>query len=81
MQELRDLRSLEFAGVQNSGNLVRRRCGVMNMRKPGTSTVGGSDFGDLPIRESSEDSVRDSGAGERANLRRGEGHFGSQRKT
>jgi hypothetical protein len=51
------------------------------MRKPGTSTVGGSDFGDLPIRESSEDSVRDSGAGERANLRRGEGHFGSQRKT
>jgi hypothetical protein len=53
----------------------------MNMRKPGTSTVGGSDFGDLPIRESSEDSVRGSGAGIRANLRRSEGHFGNQLET
>jgi hypothetical protein len=81
IQELWDLRSLEFAGVQSSGNSVRRRCGVMNMRKPGISTVGGPDFGDLPIRESNEDSVRDSGAGIRANLRRSEGHFGNLLET
>jgi hypothetical protein len=77
MQELCDLRSFEFAGMLSSGNSVRQRCGVMNARKPGISTVGGPDFGNLPIRESSEDSVQDSGAGIRANLRRSEGHFGS----
>jgi hypothetical protein len=47
------------------------------VRKPGISTVGGPDFGNLPIRESSEGSVRDSGAGIRANLRGSEGHFGN----
>jgi hypothetical protein len=77
MQELCDLRSFEFAGMLSSGNSVRRRCGVTNVRKPGISTVGGPDFGNLPIRESNEDSVRNSGAGIRANLRRSEGHFGS----
>jgi hypothetical protein len=51
------------------------------MRKPGISIVGGPDFGDFPIRESSEGSVRDSGAGTRANLRRSEGHFGDLLKT
>jgi hypothetical protein len=77
MQELCDLRSLEFAGMLSSGNSVRRRCGVTNVQKPGISTVGGPDFGNLPIRESNEDSVRNSGAEIRANLRRSEGHFGS----
>jgi hypothetical protein len=81
IQEVWDLRSLEFADVQSSGNLVRRRDGVVNMRKPGISTVGGPNFGDFPIRESSEDSVRDSGAGTRANLRRSESHFGNLLKT
>jgi hypothetical protein len=38
IQEIWDLRSLEFADVQSSGNLVRRRDGVVNMRKPGIST-------------------------------------------
>jgi hypothetical protein len=32
------------------------------MRKPGISTVNSASFGDLPIRESDEDPVRDSGA-------------------
>jgi hypothetical protein len=34
----------------------------MNTRKPGTSTAEGLNFGDLLVRESGEDSVRDSGA-------------------
>jgi hypothetical protein len=31
----------------------------MNTRKPGISTVDGPNFGDLPIRESVEDLVRE----------------------
>jgi hypothetical protein len=31
----------------------------MNTRKPGTSTVDGPNFGDLPLRESVEDLVRE----------------------
>jgi hypothetical protein len=51
------------------------------MRKPGISTVDGPNFGDFPIRESGEDSVRDSSAGTRANLRGNESHFGNLLKT
>jgi hypothetical protein len=81
IQEVWDLRSLEFADVQSSGNLVRRRDGVMNMRKPGISTVGGPNFGDFPIRESSEDSVRDSGARICTNLLGNESQFENLLKT
>jgi hypothetical protein len=49
----------------------------MNTRKPGTSTVDGPNFGDLLIRESSEDSVRDSGARTCANLQGSKSHFGN----
>jgi hypothetical protein len=53
----------------------------MNMRKPGISTVDGPNFGDLPIRESGEDSVRDSGARTRTNLLESKSHFGNLLKT
>jgi hypothetical protein len=53
----------------------------MNTRKPGTSTVDGPNFGDLLIRESSEDSVRDSGARTCANLQGSKSHFGNLWKT
>jgi|JXWT01.1.fsa_nt_gb hypothetical protein len=53
----------------------------MNTRKPGISTVDGPSFGDFPIRESDEDSVRDSGAGTRTNLLGSKGHFGNLVKT
>jgi hypothetical protein len=49
----------------------------MNMRKPGISTVDGSNFGDLPIRESDEDSVRGSSARARTNLLGSKSHFGN----
>jgi hypothetical protein len=49
----------------------------MNMRKPGISTVDGPNFGDLPIRESDEDSVRDSGARTCTNLLGSKSHFGN----
>jgi hypothetical protein len=81
IQEVWDLRSLEFVDVQSSGNLVRRRDGVMNMRKPGISTVGGPNFGDFPIRESGEDSVRGSGARTCTNLLGNESQFGNLLKT
>jgi hypothetical protein len=57
-----NLRSREFANVQNSGILIRRRGGVTNMREPRISTVDGPNFGELPIRESTEDLVRESRA-------------------
>jgi hypothetical protein len=53
----------------------------MNMRKPGISTVDGPNFGDLPIRESDEDSVRDSGVRTRTNLLESKSHFGNLWKT
>jgi hypothetical protein len=53
----------------------------MNMRKPGISTVGGPNFGDFPIRESSEDSVRDSGARIYTNLLGNESQFENLLKT
>jgi hypothetical protein len=40
------------------------------MREPGISTVDGPSFGELPIRESVEDSVRESGAWTFTNHRR-----------
>jgi hypothetical protein len=57
-----NLWSPEFANVQSSGILIRSGRGVTNMRKPGISTVNSASFGELPIRESDEDPVRDSGA-------------------
>jgi hypothetical protein len=47
----------------------------MNTRKPGTSIAEGPNFGDLLIRESSEDSVRDSGARTCTNPRGSRSHF------
>jgi hypothetical protein len=47
------------------------------MREFGISTVDGPSFGELPIRESDEDSVRDSGAWTRTNLLRNKSHFGN----
>jgi hypothetical protein len=38
--EIRDLRSFRFANMRISGILVRRRRGVTNTRKPGTSKGG-----------------------------------------
>jgi hypothetical protein len=49
----------------------------MNVRKPGISSVDGPNFRDLPIRESDEDSVRDSGARTRTNLLGSKSHFGN----
>jgi hypothetical protein len=49
----------------------------MNMRKHGVSTVDGPNFGDPPIRESDEDSVRDSSARTRTNLLGSKSHFGN----
>jgi hypothetical protein len=51
------------------------------MRKPGISTVGGPKFGDFPIRESGEDSVRDSGARMCTNLLGSESQFENLLKT
>jgi hypothetical protein len=51
------------------------------MREPGISTVDGPNFGELPIRESDEDSVRDSDAWTRMNLSRSKSHFGNLLKT
>jgi hypothetical protein len=53
----------------------------MNTRKPGTSTAEGPNFGDLLIRESSEDSVRDSGARTCTNLQGSRSHFGNLWRT
>jgi hypothetical protein len=49
----------------------------MNMRKPGTLAVDGPNFGDLLIRESDGDSVRDSSARTRTNLLGSKSHFGN----
>jgi hypothetical protein len=76
-----NLRSHEFANVQDSGILIRWKGGVTNMREPRISTVDGPNFGELPIRESDEDSVRDSDAGTRTNLSRSKSHFGNLLKT
>jgi hypothetical protein len=51
------------------------------MRKPGISTIDGPNFGELPIRKSDGDSVRDSDAGTRADLSRSKSHFGNLLKT
>jgi hypothetical protein len=51
------------------------------MREPGISTVDGPNFGELPIRESDEDSVRDSGAWTRMNLSGSKSQFGNLLKT
>jgi hypothetical protein len=51
------------------------------MREPGISTVDGPNFGELPIRESDEDSVRDSDAWTRTNLATSKSHFGNLLKT
>jgi hypothetical protein len=51
------------------------------MREPGISTVGGPNFGELPIRESDEDSVQDSGAWTCTNLLGSKSHFGNLLKT
>jgi hypothetical protein len=53
----------------------------MNMRKPGISIVDGPNFGDLLIRESDEDVVRDSDARTRANLLGSKSHFGNLQGT
>jgi hypothetical protein len=53
----------------------------MNTRKPEISTVDGPNFGDFPIRESGEDSVRDSSARTRTNLLGSKSHFGNLLKT
>jgi hypothetical protein len=76
-----NLRSREFANVQNLGILIRRRGGVTNMREPGISTVDGPNFGELPIRKSDEDSAWDSGARTFTNLLESKGHFGYLLKT
>jgi hypothetical protein len=73
--------SHEFANVQNSGILIRRRGRVTNMREPGISTVNGPNFGELPIRESDEDSIRDSGTRTGTNLLGSKSHFGNLLKT
>jgi hypothetical protein len=62
MSEAWNLRSREFADVQNSGILIRRRGGITNMRELGVSTVDGPNFEELPIRKSAEDLVRESRA-------------------
>jgi hypothetical protein len=51
------------------------------MQEPGISTVDGPSFGELPIRESDEDSVRDSSAWTRTNLLGSQSHFGNLLKT
>jgi hypothetical protein len=51
------------------------------MREPGISTVDGPSFRELPIRESDEDSVRDSGAWTLTNLLGSKSHFGNLLKT
>jgi hypothetical protein len=53
----------------------------MNMREPGISTVDRPKFGELPVRESDEGSVRDSGAWTCTNQLGGKGHFGNLLKT
>jgi hypothetical protein len=47
------------------------------MREPGISTADGPNFGELAIRESDEDSVRDSDAWTRTNLSGSKSHFGN----
>jgi hypothetical protein len=61
--------------------LIRQGGGVTNMRKPGISTVDSPNFGELPIRESDEDPVRDSGARTCTNQLGSEGQFGNLLKT
>jgi hypothetical protein len=51
------------------------------MREPGISTVDGSNFGELPIRESDEDPARESGARTYANQLRSVGQFENLLKT
>jgi hypothetical protein len=51
------------------------------MQEPGISTVDGPNFGRLPIRESDEDSVRDSDLWTLMNLSRSKSHFGNLLKT
>jgi hypothetical protein len=76
-----NLWSPEFANVQSSGILIRQGGGVANMRKPGISTVDSANFGELPIRESDEDPVRDSGAWTCMNQLGSKGQFGNLLKT
>jgi hypothetical protein len=47
------------------------------MRKPGISTDDSPNFGELPIRESDEDPVRDSGAWTFTNQRGSKDQFGN----
>jgi hypothetical protein len=47
------------------------------MRKPGISTVDSPNFGELPIRESDEDPVQDSGAWTCTNQLGGKDQFGN----
>jgi hypothetical protein len=51
------------------------------MREPGISTVDSPNSGELLIRESDEDSVRDSGAWTCTNQLGSKGHFGNLLKT
>jgi hypothetical protein len=51
------------------------------MQEPGISTVDGPNFGELPIQESDEDSVRDSDAWTLMNLSGSKNHFGNLLKT
>jgi hypothetical protein len=50
------------------------------MRRPGISTDDSPNFGELPIRESDEDPVRDSGARTFTNQRESKDQFGNQLK-
>jgi hypothetical protein len=47
------------------------------MRKPGISADDSPNFGEMPIRESDEDPVRDSGAGTFTNQRGRKDQFGN----
>jgi hypothetical protein len=51
------------------------------MRKPGISTIDSANFGELPIRESDEDPVRDSGAQTYMNQLGSKGQLGNLSKT
>jgi hypothetical protein len=51
------------------------------MRKPGISTVDSPNSGELPIRESAEDPVRESGEWTCANQLGSKGRFGNLLKT
>jgi hypothetical protein len=63
--------------VLSSGILIRQRGGVTSMRKLGISTDDRPNFGELPIRESDEDPVQDSGAWTFTNQRGSKDQFGN----